>query len=370
MKRPRFQSQKHKALKKHGDVLNYASKAMRAAEAFEHDSGPAETLEQLDTLLAKYEISDTTTFQPSPKTPKPTPAALKIIEDTTIEMEREKRSIERLLAQATTPGTPVGKREGDDFDLEAIERQLAEMEAAATSTKRDISKRHVGSVYGLKKQDSTKYRSKQVHRKSTQQRRRHKKNPEAARVGVGVSGEGGADAKIDTQERAMRVANARRNAVSLAQCRQTREQLREDAFLQKQSIVTTLEENRQLLETLEMSSLHHINDCSSENMFPLDHLNNNSSNVTETLFAKEAPLLPGGKVSKYAVNQTISIHGILKPNPSRKKNIDSAWRRKKKNNEKSERNPSKSKYAKPEYSKLQTHELAKKVRLQRRTLGI
>ena len=168
MNKQRARSVKIKSSKP-GKANDYASKAMRAAELFEKESGPADSLEQLENILAKYDTNETeedsrpvtTTL----KTIQPTPAAMKILTETRLEIEKQNASIQRLVDQVT-PDTPVGQRE-NDVDLESIERQLAEMEAKASQkSKAHISKSSLGGVYGLDQYSEKRPKKKGKMRKT------------------------------------------------------------------------------------------------------------------------------------------------------------------------------------------------------------
>ena len=144
---------------------DYASKAMRAVQLFEKESGPADSLEQLENILAKYapnETEEESTPVTTLKTPKPTPAAMKILAETRLEIEKQNASIQRLVDQVT-PDTPVGQRE-NDVDLESIERQLAEMmelEAKASQkSKAHVSKSSLGGVYDQYSEKRSKKKGK------------------------------------------------------------------------------------------------------------------------------------------------------------------------------------------------------------------
>ena len=243
---------------RHNKTTEYASKAMKAAKIFQLETKQPETLEQLEKQLARYDlVPDSPVVQP--KTPKPHPATLKLIEDTTIEMEREKNSISKLLAQLK-PDTPTNK-DNEDIDLDDIERRIAIMMQEDNKLKQEQLKNNVGDVYGLKKSPTT-----------TQSKRIKKCIPESnssttsTTPGTSIS---------SNKSRGLRVANARRNSIRIAKTKKQQKLLRdqrEEQFLKKQSIVSKMEENQQILELL--NSSQHIDDCSSENMFTVPSQDN------------------------------------------------------------------------------------------------
>ena len=332
--RPRFASKKHKNLKKQGEVMNLASKAMRAADSF-FTGTPVETIDQLDNLLEKYKTTaiDSPIYQ-QPLTPKPTPAAMKILEETRIEIEKQNQSIARLVAQQG-PATPVNQKQVVDFDLEAIERQLEEMQAADENTKQNNARRQMGNAYGSvdskdegstnRQHDtsirkikgkttgikgikgikgtkgttsttkgttsttkSTKVYNNKIKYNGNRTTTRRKETPKAS--------------PTNAHKNSQRVAQARDNAVSLANRRKATVQREEKKFLKTQAQL--LESHQKELQELEQMDRHgyarpqrddiddnnspadflsnHVHSIAQENTYPIDQLRNTDFHKNNT----------------------------------------------------------------------------------------
>ena len=330
----------------HG-VNDFAAKAMRAAKMETSKPVDAMSMKKLDSLLAEYDtkhlnspLQDKQTLQQQqPHTPTPTPAAMKIIEETRIEMEKQKRSIAKLTAQLQ-PNTPVGLRQ-DDIDLEDLERRLAEMEAADEQSHKNSTRRHkISHAYGCvdtQPQESrantkaikkrlrtygcvdTQPQESRANTKAIKKRLRTKGRTALGRAGPGKSKTRSAKVynnrinqssnhhhhnatttttmntnvemptkSTPTKERAQRVAKARNNAVSLANRRKNRVMKEEAKFLKEQSQL--LEAHQKELKSLESSDRHgyprnieddlmssrHVLDIASENSYPIDQLRNDN----------------------------------------------------------------------------------------------
>ena len=350
----------------HG-VNDFAAKAMRAAKMETSKPVDAMSMKKLDSLLAEYDtkhlnspLQDKQTLQQQqPHTPTPTPAAMKIIEETRIEMEKQKRSIAKLTAQLQ-PNTPVGLRQ-DDIDLEDLERRLAEMEAADEQSHKNSTRRHkISHAYGCV---DTQPQESRANTKAIKKRLRTKGRTALGRAGPGKSKTRSAKVynnrinqssnhhhhnatttttmntnvemptkSTPTKERAQRVAKARNNAVSLANRRKNRVMKEEAKFLKEQSQL--LEAHQKELKSLESSDRHgyprnieddlmssrHVLDIASENSYPIDQLRNDNKSgggggandeVAGTLWAREVKPAPS-LLKKTRTKKTIKTRTMKK----------------------------------------------------------